>query len=239
MTTVLLFLGVGYESVDEKRLRILKSYAAQAITANYGVTVDNVIIVDWERWRDNQPLRVVGGIGLELLKWGSAIPFCGRLLDAVWDISSDVLATRKYITSSDFKAELRAVAAYPDVIVVGHSLGTIPAAVAGLTLENTTELLLISPPIGYKRFHSAFNKLLEVTTLNTTVLLGTKDWLSSLIWKGDRRGTPPAHIQMKVGHVTHELTHYLDAIIDTRYKWILGGYGRLWDKIKKSRGSFT
>ena len=229
-STAILFYGIGKENVpleSQEELRILLT------TKGY----TKVILVDWEPWRDEQPLKKfatgLGVFGSALIK----VPFVGKVVDVITDYATDIPSVRKYIRSVEYKNlrdDLISRSGKEDgeLVIMGHSLGTIVATqfADALSRVETTpvQLILYSPPIGYKGFHSLFKPLLN-SKIRTRITLGTGDWLSKFIWFNDKKGLHPYNIVVDELYANHDLTQHLMGEVKNSPP-----LGNLFKKIKES-----
>lgn len=221
---LLFFLGVATEPTPPDRLLLLERKLKHSFETAYGYKINSVTIVDWEGWRERQPASFWGKL---LLGLGVPNTILSKASSWVWDSISDVSSVAKYLKSDEYFQVLDQMNdhAYP-IIVGGHSLGTIPALKAMQSSIYCRKLILISPPLGYKRFHKLFNQLGLPPACD--IYLGRNDWLSNLIAPWDRKGTEPKFL-VRVTYATHDLLDHLREIKNKN--WVVSSYGNLFKKI--------
>jgi hypothetical protein len=199
---------------------------------------DEVQIINWEKWRDRQPLARLLASGLHLGSLIARLPLtlASPLMDTLSDIPSvykyiktelphyDVVIVKQYIQELAQRTEEEV-----EIVFVGHSLGTIPAThLASYFQINTNLLELFAPPIGFKGFHNLYKPLLT-NRLPQTIYLGSSDPLTKLINPKDLEGTNP---QVKVqlvdsGHDFFDLVSNASRVVSNI------GLGNLLKKLNK------
>ena len=210
-----LFLGIDNDNTDlnnqEVRLKLEDP---------------NVELVDWEEWRDRQPLYRFGSVISRLLLPILKIPFGSmmhRTTDYVWDYLSDIPSVNKYIASAEYMLYIDKLAKELPTVIYGHSLGCIPALKADKTTGKkpaTYDLyyktgvqipvVLMSPPIGYKPFHKYFLVSDPPFTedVPVTMTFGDYDWLCKVISQRHKRGDNPLNVNPIIGLVGHSFSEH-------------------------------
>lgn len=176
-----------------------------------------VIIVDWEEWRDNQPLYKFGSLlSRVLLPFIGVTPksFIADLVDRLWDNISDIPAVDDYLVSAEYVLYAIEMSKNLPSIIYGHSLGCIPALKLAYDLYAKTgvsiPVVLMSPPIGYKPFHKYFviDNPPFTTESPVTMTFGKFDWLTKVIARRYMSEDNPSNIVAKIGDIGHSFTEH-------------------------------
>jgi hypothetical protein len=234
MTHLVMYLGISLHPLAPDARERLEMMVHNTYSRK-GFNISKVTLVDWERWRDEQPLAHIVRFMGEVV---TSLTFMSRLfakpLNSSSDLLTDISSVRKYITSIEFLALVNTLRESDEsIILAGHSLGTIPALRASALLGRPHTVELISPPLAYKLFHPLFEEILINQDQHYTIYTGSRDWLSQLVLRRDTLGEALPNVTLLEGDNTHELMEYLLNIPHIA-AWRLMGYGNYWAKIAKS-----
>jgi hypothetical protein len=230
MKLLVYYPGISDKEVEGDNYNSLKT----VLKTKYGA--DEVVIFNWEKWRDRQPLYRFLTMTLKLLQLASKLPLF--IFEPLLDKLADIPSVRKYVKKEIPDYDIEIVKQYlngfndphVDLVFVGHSLGTIPALHLAQHFSPSSTVHLYAPPIGYKGFHSLYKPLLKRQLGETLIFLGMDDPITWLISPKDREKTHP-RIKVELvdsGHDFYELL-YRQKMIKSNI-----GLGNLFDKIEKS-----
>ncbi len=210
----------------------------------------NVILVDWEEWRDNQPLYRFGStVSQFLLPLLGVLPntFIYNTLNRLWDNISDIPVVNSYLDSAEYFLYVQEMSKNPPSVIYGHSLGCIPALKLAYDIYNKTynadtktgvivPVVLMSPPIGYKPFHKYFvvSEPPFTKEVPVTMTFGKFDWLTRVIGKRYTTGTNPSNVVIKIGDIGHSFTDHTK-LLNGEVKAKEFNLGKLFEKIGRER----
>ena len=201
---------------------------------------DDVQIINWEKWRDRQPLARLLTQGLQLASIAAKLPL--TLAEPLIDILSDIPSVYKYVKTElpvydvvivkRYLAELqKKLGGEVEVVFVGHSLGAITAVQLAQYFQGTQHSVeLYAPPIGFKGFHHLFRPILT-NKITQTIYLGLKDPFTKLINPRDLEDTnPQVRVQLvDSGHDFFDITSKEPRVVSNI------GLGNLLKKIKGNK----
>jgi hypothetical protein len=199
---------------------------------------DEVQIINWEKWRDRQPLArfLVQGLKLGSLFARLPLTLAEPLIDMLSDIPSvykyvktelphyDVVIVKRYMEELQKRVEKEV-----EIVFVGHSLGTVTALQLSQYFQGPQHSVeLYAPPIGFKGFHHLFRPILT-NKIKQTIYLGLYDPLTKLINPKDLEDTnPQVRVQLvDSGHDFFELTSKEPRVVSNI------GLGNLLKKLNK------
>lgn len=229
---VIYYPGISDKEVEGDDYLSLKSNLQVKYSA------DEVIIFNWEKWRDRQFIHNFLVNTLQVISLAVKLPL--TVFEPILDKLSDIPSVRKYVKQNLPRYDVDIVKQYverlgeklttSEFIFVGHSLGTIPALHLSTYFSPNATVHLYAPPIGYKGFHKLYKPLLGRRLGDTIIFLGDADPLTWLISPQDREKTNQ-HVKVQLvdsGHDFYELLH--------RKKYMNNkiGLGNLLEKIKNS-----
>jgi hypothetical protein len=203
----------------------------------------NTILVDWEEWRDNQPLYKFGSmVSRFLLPILGAAPntFISNTINRVWDILSDIPSVNSYLESAEYFLYVREMSKNLPSVIYGHSLGCIPALRLAYEIHTNSgvsvPVVLMSPPIGYKPFHKYFviSEPPFTKEIPVTMTFGKFDWLTRVISKRYTTGSNPSNIIAKIGDIGHSFTHHAQ-LLNGEVESKEFNLGKLFEKIGGER----
>ena len=232
-------LVIYYPGMSDKEIEG-DNYLSILNTLKLRYKADDVQMINWEKWRDRQPLAKLLTQGLKLASLATKLPLI--IAEPLLDMLSDIPSVYKYVKTELPNYDVTIVKRYieelakktgeeVEVYFVGHSLGTIPAThLASLFPHPCYSLELYAPPIGFKGFHTLYKPLLS-NKLNQTIYLGDDDPVNKLINPKDLENTNP---QVKVQLV--DSGHDFFDIVSGNTRVVSNiGLGNLLKKIKGNK----
>jgi hypothetical protein len=205
----------------------------------------SVVLVDWEEWRDSQPLYKFGStVSQFVLPLFGILPntFLAATINRLWDNLSDIPSVNSYLDSAEYFLYVQEMSKNVPSVIYGHSLGCIPALKLAYDIHAkvgvSISVVLMSPPIGYKPFHKYFVISDPPFTKEIPVIMtfGKFDWLTRVISKLYTTGTNPSNVISKIGDIGHSFTDHaklLNGAVEAKEFNI----GKLFEKIGGERAN--